>query len=75
MPQRYLAKPSIFWEKKEDFSHGHVYVKNDIKAISFPDIYWENYTDSFKGIEKSVIQRLLIYNPCKDIQNVSCFKK
>lgn len=66
MPQRYLAKPSIFW-KKEILVTVTFMLKNDIKAISFPDIYGENYTDSFKGIEKSVIQRLLIYNPCKDI--------
>lgn len=67
MPQRYLAKPSIFWKKEKILVTATFMLKNDIKAIPFPDIYGGNYTDSFKGIEKSVIQRLLIYNPCKDI--------
>lgn len=67
MPQRYLAKPSIFWKKEKILVTATFMLKNDIKAIPFPDIYGENYTDSFKGIEKSVIQRLLIYNLCKDI--------
>lgn len=67
MPQRYLAKPRIFWKKEKILVTVTFMLKNDIKAISFPDIYGENYTDSFKGIEKSVIQRLLIYNPCEDI--------
>lgn len=66
MPQRYLAKPSIFWKKEKILVTVTFMLKNDIKAISFPDIYGENYTDSFKCIEKSVIQRLLIYNPCED---------
>lgn len=41
--------------KKEDFSYGYVYVKNDIKVILFFDIYGENFIDFFKGIEKFVI--------------------
>lgn len=52
MPQRYFAKPGIFWKKEKIFSHGHVYVKNDIKAISFPDIYGENYTLLFQMYRK-----------------------